>query len=130
MPAAVWRIRPARSISLWLTIWASAGVSLATGRKYRVRRMAWLYGPGCGNATIARRGPACCRPATATAQNGHAANRAVTRAAPAHIQVSRNQGLNGLVRGGFGPASLLRGEKSAWAGASEGGRRPQGCLTG
>src|SRR5690242_10437859 len=40
MPAAVWRTRPARSISLWLTIWASAGLSLRSGRKARDQRMA------------------------------------------------------------------------------------------
>src|SRR3569833_822811 len=40
MPAAVWRTRPARSISLWLTIWASAGLSLRTGRKAWDQRMA------------------------------------------------------------------------------------------
>src|SRR5688572_24464135 len=38
MPAAVWRTSPARSISLWLTIWASDGLSLRTGRKLRDRR--------------------------------------------------------------------------------------------
>ena len=38
MPAAVWRISPARSISLWLTICASEGLSLMTGRKYRETR--------------------------------------------------------------------------------------------
>ena len=37
-PAAVWRTRPARSINLWLTIWASAGLSLRTGRKQRETR--------------------------------------------------------------------------------------------
>src|SRR3954453_2135860 len=40
MPAAVCRTRPARSISLWLTIWASAGLSLRTGRKARDQRIA------------------------------------------------------------------------------------------
>src|SRR4051812_47477527 len=39
MPDAVWRIMPARSISRWLTIWASDGVSLRVGRKYWDRRM-------------------------------------------------------------------------------------------
>ena len=40
MPAAVWRTSPARSISLWLTIWASDGLSLRTGRKAWDQRMA------------------------------------------------------------------------------------------
>src|SRR5437763_5794826 len=40
MPAAVWRTRPARSISLWLTICASEGLSLRTGRKARDHRIA------------------------------------------------------------------------------------------
>src|SRR3982750_1276031 len=40
MPAAVWRTRPARSISLWLTICASDGLSLRTGRKALDQRMA------------------------------------------------------------------------------------------
>jgi hypothetical protein len=39
MPAAVCRTNPARNISLWLMIWASAGASLATGRKKRERRI-------------------------------------------------------------------------------------------
>src|SRR3954462_5038892 len=39
MPADICRIMPARSISRWLTIWASGGVSLSVGRKYWDRRM-------------------------------------------------------------------------------------------
>ena len=33
MPAASWRIMPARSISWWETIWASAGASRSVGMK-------------------------------------------------------------------------------------------------
>jgi TonB family protein len=58
------------------------------------------------------------------------ADRAMTRAAGVHTVLPRNQGLNGLVRGGFGPALLWRGEESARAGASQGGRRSQDRLTG
>src|SRR5689334_2044118 len=51
MPAAVWRTSPARSMSLWLTIWASAGLSLRTGRKARDQRMAGAlrWSPPAGN---------------------------------------------------------------------------------
>src|SRR5882724_5983855 len=40
MPALVWRIRPARSISRCETICASEGVSFSVGRKYWLIRMA------------------------------------------------------------------------------------------
>src|SRR5690348_16748546 len=40
MPALVWRIRPARSISRCETICASEGVSFRVGRKYWLIRMA------------------------------------------------------------------------------------------
>src|ERR1700731_2121054 len=39
MPAASWRIMPARSISRWEAISASFGVSRKLGRKNRERRM-------------------------------------------------------------------------------------------
>ena len=39
-PGLAWRIMPARSISRWLAICASAGVSRRIGRKYLVRRIA------------------------------------------------------------------------------------------
>src|SRR5271155_3170669 len=47
MPEAVWRTSPARSISRWLAICASVGVSLSVGTKLRDRRMA---GPGGSEA--------------------------------------------------------------------------------
>src|SRR6185369_5778743 len=69
MPAAVCRTSPARSISLWLTICASEGLSLRTGRKARDHRMAAAL------AVIhrrwqprARRRACCCAPDTAAAE--------------------------------------------------------------
>src|SRR3989337_318764 len=53
MPAASWRTRPARTRSLWLTAWASAGSSRRVGMSDRVQRTALrflalddLVGPG------------------------------------------------------------------------------------
>src|SRR6185295_16205162 len=69
MPAAVCRTSPARSISLWLTIWASAGLSLRTGRNARDQRMA----PRC-NGSVATGNRAS--PVTAPTQVGQKAHRA------------------------------------------------------
>src|SRR5438067_12988702 len=51
MPAASWRVSPARNMRRWETISASFGVSRVMGRKYRDRRMLpWisLLGSGTG----------------------------------------------------------------------------------
>ena len=44
MPAASWRTRPARTISLWLTASAPAGSSLTVGSSSWLARMELLRG--------------------------------------------------------------------------------------
>src|SRR5688572_26091466 len=39
MPAATFRMNPPRTMSTWLTTWASAGLSLSVGMNARDRRM-------------------------------------------------------------------------------------------
>ncbi len=72
----------------------------------------------------------CCRLATAAAQTGHAVQTSMTRPFALHSVAPRNQGLNGLVRGGFGPAVLCEVRNGVRAEASQGGRRRQTRLTG
>src|SRR3972149_1785462 len=59
MPAASWRTRPARTMSLWLTASASAGSSRRVGMSDRVQRTALrfpalddLVGPGDARAEL------------------------------------------------------------------------------
>src|SRR3954454_19771643 len=91
MHAAVWRTRPARSISLWLTIWASAGLSLRTGRKARDQRM----GPrSSGQALRLATAPQLCGPCDTTVgeKATEAKSRRDTHCAAAYVHSSEQTG--------------------------------------